>query len=218
MSIPLQREIEYPESDGRPLGETDIHVEVASMTAYVLRQRFRDVPDVYASQNLIFYYVEGDPRAQFCPDVFLVRGVPNHQRRIYKLWEEGKAPSLLLEVTSRSTRQEDLRSKKELYERLGVEEYFLFDPLGEYLKPRLQGHRLASGRYHGLAPASDGSLLSRAAGLELIPEGHRLRLRDAQTREPLLWPWEEAEALRAAEERIRALEEEVARLRGRGTD
>ena len=55
------------------------------------------------------------------------RASPGGNRRIYKLWEEGRAPQVIFEVTSRSTRREDLRSKHDLYERLGVSEYFLFD-------------------------------------------------------------------------------------------
>jgi len=53
------------------------------------------------------------------------------KRRTYKLWEEGEVPSLVIEVTSNSTRREDTRDKKDLYERLGVKELILYDPLGE---------------------------------------------------------------------------------------
>jgi putative restriction endonuclease len=126
----------------------------------------------------------------------------------------------MAETTSKDTQSEDTEEKKGLYERLGVEEYLLFDPLGEYLRPRLQGYRLVDGRYERLAPEADGSLLSRTTGLRLAPEGRRLRLRDAATGEPLLWDEEQVEARRAAEERaetaeerIRLLEEELARLR-----
>ncbi|MFL6236818.1 MAG: Uma2 family endonuclease [Thermoanaerobaculia bacterium] len=65
------------------------------------------------------------------PDVFLVRGVPKTpRRRVYKLWEEGEAPSLVIEVTSDSTSDEDTGKKKGIYERLGVEEYLLSIPWG----------------------------------------------------------------------------------------
>jgi hypothetical protein len=102
-------------------------------------------------------------------------------------------------VTSKSTRDEDVVTKKGVYERLGVEEYFLFDPLGEYLKPRLQGYRRVGGGYQALAPDRAGSLLSQTTVLRLVPEGKRLRLRDAETDEPLPWPEEDAVARRAAE-------------------
>jgi len=229
-AIPLSRTIEYPESDGRPMAETQAHGQVIVDLHHALARRYEDVPDVYVWFNMLLYYVQGDPRACVAPDVFLVHGVDKHERRTYKVWEEGRAPSWICEVTSKSTRDEDVVTKKGVYERLGVEEYFLFDPLGEYLKPRLQGFRLAGGRYQALVP-QQGALLSQATGVWLVPEGNRLRLRDSVTDELLPWAAEEGRradqeklAREAAERQVeterqrnRALEEELARLRGGGS-
>src|SRR5436309_3484783 len=200
-AIPLQRDIHYPESDGQPMAETEIHLDVTIDLLQGLLRRYRDVADVYVAGNLFFYYVQGDPRSVVSPDVFLVRGVPKSpRRRIYKLWDEGEAPSLVIEVTSDSTRDEDLRRKKALYERLGVEEYFHFDPLGEYLQPRLQGYRLAGDRYQAIPSDRDGSLRSQVTGLTLRPEAEsRLRLVDTGTGEPLPWDDELEDRLRAAD-------------------
>jgi Uma2 family endonuclease len=88
----------------------------------------------------------------------------------YLLWEE-TPPSLVVEVTSRKTRREDQGPKKSLYERIGIEEYVLFDPYGDYLRPRLQGHRLVEERYQPIPLAEDGTLLSRTTGLIFRPEG-----------------------------------------------
>jgi Uma2 family endonuclease len=218
-AIPLERTIDYPESDGRPMAETEVHGQVLFDLIHGLRRRYVDVPDVYAWGNMILYYEEGNSQAFVAPDVFLARGVDKRVRRTYKVWEEGQVPFLIIEVTSKSTRGEDLNTKKRLYESLGVEEYFLFDPLAEYLKPRLQGFRLGSGnarnarRYEALLPQAAGALLSTTTDLVLQPEGDRLRLRDAITGEPLAWPDEDAVGRQAAEEKVRALEEELARLR-----
>jgi len=76
------------------------------------------------------------------PDVFVVFGVSNHKWRSYKLWEEGKAPSFILEITSESTRAVDQGRKRGLYAFLGVQEYFQYDPTSDYLIPPLQGLRL----------------------------------------------------------------------------
>jgi Uma2 family endonuclease len=218
MSIPLQNEIHYPESDGRPMGETQIHAQVLEDLRFALVRRYADVPDVYVWGNLFLYYREGDARACVAPDVFLVRGVGKRKenpRRTYKMWEEdGRVPSLVIELTSESTRDEDM-GKKKLYERLGVEELFLFDPWGEYLRPRLQGYRLEGGRYQPLPLKTDGPLESRTTGLVLKPEGYLLRLRDKETGEILLRPEEEAEARLAAEARLQLLEAELQRLRER---
>jgi Uma2 family endonuclease len=174
------------------------------------------VPDVYVTGNLFLYYVQGDPHSVVAPDVFLVRGVEKRSRRIYTLWDEGEVPSLVIELTSDSTRDEDLSKKKLCYERLGVEEYFLHDPYQDYLDPPLQGFRLINRRYRPIEPETDGSLRSVTTGLLLRTEKHRLRLVDASSGEPLLTGEEvdrERTARQAAENRAAALEAELARLR-----
>ncbi len=186
-AIPLQRNIHYPESDGQPMAETDVHRDEMFDLIHALKRRYRDVPDVYVTGNLFFYYVQGDPRSVVAPDVFLVRGVEKRPRKIYKLWDEGKVPSLVIELTSDSTRDEDLSRKKLCYERLGVDEYFLHDPYQDYLDPPLQGFRLINRRYRPIEPEADGSLRSLTTGLLLRTETHRLRLVDAATSQPLLW-------------------------------
>jgi hypothetical protein len=112
-------------------------------------------------------------------------------------------PCFVLEATSESTHAKD-EKKKVIYEALGVEEYFQFDPQGEYLKPRLQGHRLMGGRYRPARPRSDGSLVSRTTGVVFRAEGPHLRLTDAATGAPLLRKEEEKKARLLAEEKADA--------------
>ena len=69
----------------------------------------------------------------------MAQGVPDHDRRSYWLWREGKVPGFVLEITSRSTWDEDQGPKRKLYRRLGVTEYWQYDPTGDYLEPVLQG-------------------------------------------------------------------------------
>jgi hypothetical protein len=110
--------------------------------------------------------------------VFVVKGVRKGLRRTYKLWDEGVAPCVVIEMTSRSTRLEDKGNKRALYALLGVREYFLFDPLGEYLKPPLQGFTLVDGEYAALPVESDGGIISRELGLKLYRDETVLRLFD----------------------------------------
>ena len=215
-AIPLENdhEIEYPETDGEPMGETDLHIDEIEYLRIALRERYRDEPGVYVASNLLLFYQKGHPETFIVPDVFVAWGVSKESRRNYLLWEEGAAPRVVVEVTSRSSRRRDLSFKKELYERLGVEEYFLFDPYREYLRPPLQGFRLDGRRYRRIPEESDGALLCTTLGVAFRHEGARLRLTDLATGAPLLRPGEMAEAHRQAEERVRALEAEIARLRG----
>jgi Uma2 family endonuclease len=186
-AIPLKHDdVYYPESDGQPMAETDLHREVMTDLINGLKRRYAHTPDVYVSGNLFFYDVQGNPRSSFSPDVFLVKGVPPGRRRVFKLWEEGRVPCLVFEITSDSTHRED-ESKKERYQRLGVEELIFFDPLGDYLDPQLQGYRLDNGVYRPIKPNPDRSLTSQTTGLLLRVEGDKLRLADAVSGEELFW-------------------------------
>jgi Uma2 family endonuclease len=112
-----------------------------------LKTRYQNDHDVYVTRNLLVYYIEGNPRKSFAPDVFVVLGVSKHERRIHKIWEEGKSPSVVFEISSRETCIDDLNRKFRLYEELGVREYFIFDPEYDYLEKPLIGFRLKNGKY-----------------------------------------------------------------------
>jgi Uma2 family endonuclease len=137
MALPLEHEVEYPESDGQPMAETTLHRKVMSNVIEGLERRYAAVPDVWVGGNLFLYYEKGNPRKCVAPDVLLARGVAKWDRRIYRLWDE-KAPALIFEITSLDTRTEDTGSKLSLYERLGVAELVLFDPYADELS-RLRG-------------------------------------------------------------------------------
>jgi len=199
-ALPLEQEIEYPNSDGQPMAETTLHRIVMSDVIGGLERRYADTEDVWVGGNLVLYYDKGKPEKSVAPDVLMARGVGKKNREIYLLWEE-QPPSLVFEITSRSTRGEDTRFKKGLYERLGVAELVLFDPYGEYLEPRLQGYHLEKGRYQPIRPNGDGSLDLRTASVTVFPEGERLRLVDTLSGEKLPWNDELEAARRAAEER-----------------
>ena len=142
-------------------------------------------------------------KARVAPDVFVVVGAPNRERMSYLLWEERKAPDCVLEVTSRSTRHEDQGRKRELYRRLGVREYWQYDPTGDYLRPRLQGLVLVAGDYEELASREygDGTLAmeSGVLGLELRVTDRGLRFHDPETGRDLPSPAESLEAQEHAE-------------------
>jgi hypothetical protein len=162
------------------------------------------VPDVCVGGNLLLYYEEGNPSASTAPDVFVVKGVAKKLRRTYKLWEEGPAPAVVFEITSRSTRLEDQGYKRALYAMLEVREYFLFDPLAEYLRPPLQGYGLVGDDLVAIEPDAAGAFISQELGLQIVPNGSNLRLIDLATGRSLRRPAEEAEARRTAEDQARA--------------
>ena len=195
----------YPESDGNPMAETDVHRSLLTTLVFTLETYFQNQPDVYVSGNLLVYYVEGNPAKCCAPDVFIVRGVPKGERRIYKLWEESVVPQIVIELTSRKTWKEDLQTKWRLYEELGVQEYFIFDPEYDYLDDPLVGYKLENGKYVELE-IKNGRVKSEVLGLDLVDTGETLRLFDPQTDSFLPTPQE-------SQERVSELEATLARYR-----
>ncbi len=229
----------YPDSDGRPMGETPLHADNLAYLVYMLRLWYERESQVFIAGNMFLYYVPGDRLKHLSPDVFVVHGVPKHtdpERRRYLVWEEGgKVPDVVIELTSDSTREEDIDDKMAIYcDPLGVKEYFLYDPYEEYMEPPLQGYRLLEGEYQAIAPV-DGRIPSEMLGLHLEPGDGFLRLYDPATRQWLPTPPEEhqrrlqaemeyqraeeqlaqeAEARRRAEAEVVQLRQELERLRG----
>ena len=206
----------------------------------LLASRFTDFgqrPDTFLSSNTILCYDPDDLNVRVSPDVYLAFGVDTHairERRLYLPWEAGKPPDWVLEVASVSTGREDVGRKRAIYARIGVPEYWRFDPRdGAYHGERLAGDRLVGGRYAPIAltTAPDGILKghSEVLGLSLCWDENWPRLYNPATKTYLTnWRQERAEreaerdayeaqlaveqaSRLAAEARIRQLETELRR-------
>ena len=199
----------YPDSDGRPMGETDFHSIALRFLCDALQDFFAGL-DVYIAMNLLMYYKQGEPEGHRDPDILVAKGVGTHKRRSFRFWEEKHKPCVLFEIASRKTRKEDLGAKRTLYQRLGIAEYFVFDPEGKYLDPVLQGFRLRKGVYVPMKADAAGSLVSRRLGLRLLPEDEMLRLVDFKTGTPVPTRQERAEQ---EKQRADQLARDVQRLR-----
>jgi len=212
-------EIVYPSSDGEPLAETSVHVDAIIDAVVILRQLLADRAIVLADQFL--YYAQGFPKLRVAPDIMVIFDVPPGARDNYKTWEEGQVPAVIFEITSEGTRKQDQDSKKTLYEQLEVQEYWLFDPKGEWIPEQLRGYRLQGDGYAAIA---DGR--SEPLQLRLQVDGALIGFYREDTGEKLLAPSELVQALqaetlarqnaeeRAEQERQRAdrAESKVARL------
>jgi Uma2 family endonuclease len=227
LSIPkAARRTQYPTTDGKPMAETDIHRRLMTELIAALQAFYAEEPFVYVSGNLLLFYEEGNRRRHISPDVFVVRGVAKHERDNYLLWEERHGPTFVIELTSSSTRKEDITKKFALYrDVLKVREYFLFDPMGDYLTPSMQGWRLRGGVYHPIR-AVEGRLPSLTTRLHLERDGHELRLWNPATNTRLPTSQEaireathsldrEAAARQAAERELAEAQAEIQRLRER---
>ena len=134
---------------------------------------FNRRPDVFLDANTILCYDPRDLNVRVSPDVYLAFGVDARAirpRKLYLPWEVGKPPDWVLEIASSSTGREDVGRKRDLYARIGVPEYWRFDPKeGEYHGQKLAGDRLVDGEYQPieLTTAPDGILKGYSAVLEL---------------------------------------------------
>lgn len=204
-------DIEYPESDGEPMGETDLHRKWMIRIYDLLSYRYRG-QRVYVGSNLLLYYTEGAPHEFVVPDDFVVLDCDPSERRTFQIWNEERVPNVVFEVTSRFTKKRDQVFKPQAYAQIGVKEVFLYDPTGDYLQPILQGYRLAEGRPTPIERAPLGALECRELGLLLKLEKRHLVLIDRETGRPLLTEAEAAEArAEAAEAELRRLREQIAR-------
>jgi Uma2 family endonuclease len=212
---PVLRLNDYPTTDGKPMAETDWHRELMIALIHTLMAYYAGNPRVYVTGNLLLFYERGNKRRHLSPDVFVAKGVPNHERPNYLTWEEGKGPDIVIELTSSSTRHRDVTIKYRRYQdTLRVPEYFLFDPLGDYLEPPLQGHRLRGGRYVPIRPVRR-RLPSQVLGLHLEAAGRELRLYEPATQQWLPTP---AERLAESEQRFAQAQAEIERLRRENED
>ncbi|XGV99816.1 MAG: Uma2 family endonuclease [Leptolyngbya sp. BL-A-14] len=213
----------YPTGDGEPVAETYDHLYALLIVLEVLRQFLSDQQATVLG-NQFLYYAQGYPRLRTAPDVMVIFDVAPGGRDSYKIWEEGQVPAVIFEMTSQGTRQHDESFKKTLYEQLGVQEYWQFDPKGEWIPEQLRGYRLREESYE---PITDSQ--SQPLQLRLAVDGKLIAFYRLDTGEKLLIPDELAAALaqqttarqqaeaQAEQERQRA-ERLAARLRELGED
>jgi Uma2 family endonuclease len=195
--LPKATEPFYPSSDGEPLAETSVHVDAIINAVVALRLYLGDSAIVLADQFL--YYAKGFPKLRIAPDIMVVLGAEPGPRDNYKTWEEGRAPSVIFEITSPSTETRDKTTKKDLYEHLEVLEYWLFDPKGEWIAEKLRGYRLQDDIYQ---PIADG--ISTVLSLRLQVEAGLIGFYRLDTGEKLPIPLDLLASLQAERERADA--------------
>ena len=197
-TLPLPACVEgngYPTTDPSHMSESELHRLLRNALIETLQAYYVDEPLVHVTGDLMLFYEEGNRLRHLAPDLFVAFGVGKHLRDNYLMWEESP-PRVVIELTSPSTRDDDLGPKFLLYQDvLKVKEYFLFDPKEDLITPSMQGWRLTRGVYRPIRPVA-GRLPSRELGLHLERDGNLLRLWDPDTRERLLSPTEQAEQAR----------------------
>ena len=162
---------DVPEPPEDAMQQEETILEVMS----ILKARYDDVPGaLWCSQSNVIYD-SAVPGSVLAPDGCVVFGLETNARdikrarRSYRIDEWGAAPAFVLEVGSPSTANRDLGEKREIYARIGVQEYWRLDRYGESYPEPLLGERLVDGEYVPLELHTEpnGDVWSRSETLGL---------------------------------------------------
>lgn len=124
-----EAEIEYPESDGKPMADNTKQFRWIVTIQQNLEWLFASDPNVFVAGDLLWYPVEGNNTISCAPDVMVVFGCPKGDRGSYKQWEEDNiAPQVVFELLSPSNTRAEMNRKLPFYHTYGVEEYYQYDP------------------------------------------------------------------------------------------
>ena len=213
--------IAYPSWDGLPIAESDSQGRTMTYAIEALDAHFGNRPDVFVSGNLFLYHHKVNGTVRVAPDVFVVFGATKRDRSSYLLRQESKAPDFVLEIASESTWRAESGAKRNTYAALGVSEYWLYDPTGNYLVPPLQGLRLTGDGYEPLPVRGDDTRVGRSEvlGLELrLYPDDRFRYHDPTSGRDLLNLQEEQAARQDLEAQMRDLRRRLGRGEGERED
>ena len=143
---------------------------------YLLFQHFVRTPgrsDVLVSGVAFICYDRSNLNVRIGPDCTIAIGVDAmavRRRHLYLPWEAGKPPDFALEWASDSTAPHDISYKREIYESIGITEYWRIDATGgrHYGEPMI-AEQLVNGRYERMAldAAADGSIRGYSPVLDL---------------------------------------------------
>ena len=181
------------------------------------------------------------------PDIALIFNVREGKKwGTFNVTSEGTRPTLIIEVTSPETRRLDLEDKLDEYAQAGVQYYIIIDAYRSRRQPnyRLLGYELTPDGYVDLQPDARGWLWVEPARIWLAMRDDVLECYDAVDNKigdytEIVEAYKQAEARAAAEAnaradaekraaaeaharadaeaRMRAMEEEIRRLRGAAT-
>jgi Uma2 family endonuclease len=160
---PTQDELPY--DDGIPM-ETPRHAAQMRLLIESLELHWSDRQDFFVGGNMFVYFSLRQVRNQDFrgSDFFVVLGVPRKERKSWVVWEEEKAPNLVIEMISESTATRDKVEKKQIYQdQLRVPEYIWFDPF----TAELAGFTTHNGSYESMESDDQGRLISEQIGLAL---------------------------------------------------
>lgn len=169
------------------MGESSSHSELLDYLNQVLRWLFwGKVCAIYKDLN--FYRTSRYKETPLVPDLAVIKGVKSRKTTSWTVGIHGPAPHVVFEIASKETWKKDLEKKPHKYARMGVQEYFLYDPheppLSQETAQRLWGWQLHHHEMHEMLFDQKRRLWSSQLESYLVADGDLLRLydRDEQLR------------------------------------
>ena len=182
VALPDPMHLEGWEEQDEPLA-SDRHSDEQTYCFTALRYLLN--PDGhYVSMDRWLRMDRADHKDKLLPDLLVALDVQEQQWNVdeYLPWEVGKAPEVLGEFLSPSSEGADKTGKPDRYAKLGVREYFLFDPDGTYGVPRIQGWSLqGDGSREALPRRADDGVESRVLPVRFVLTDDHVGVIDVRT-------------------------------------
>src|SRR5438876_736690 len=98
----------YPHSDGKPLAESEGHLQCIRWLLDAIEDLFKGRESVAYHGDMFWYWQKGQPLKRRAPDVMVIFGVPMDSIRLsYKSWEFGGiVPAVIIETASAEQKNE----------------------------------------------------------------------------------------------------------------
>lgn len=188
MSVETIPEIQYywdsHDTEEDLMGESDAHRVLTRYLAEVIRQYYRPEP-CFVAENLGIHRTRDPMDKPAVPDISVFPGVdrsklPERLRSWSLALPDRPAPAVVFEIASDRTWEADIEEKPGIYARMGVKEYFFYDPLRESRRRlQLRGWAPVGMQPQELLRDSEGRLWSEVLQSYLVPDGVMLRLTDS---------------------------------------
>lgn len=128
-TLSSEPEIEYPDSDGKPMAENNLQYEWIVTIKGNLDIIFARDPNVFVAGDNLIYPVQGKNKIRQAPDVYVALGRPKGHRGSYRVWQEnGLFPQVIFEIRSPGNRPTEMARKLLFYDKYGAQEYYDYDP------------------------------------------------------------------------------------------
>ncbi len=212
-------EVQYPSDDGERMVETDLQYYAIVDSVFALKRHLKHLGrNGTVRADCALYYDSDRPSIYVAPDVLFAFDVIVPRSEGFVPRVQGKVPDLVMEMASRSTHAQDSGSKHARYAKLGIGEYWQYDPHHQYLPDELIGWQLKVGRYEKIpvqldqtrgAWVGESRILGTAWGLDQTTQELRLWNPSAQA----WYLTDREEVARADREKARADREAVERRR-----